>query len=170
MWGAAVADEVDTILAQWARERPDVDTSPMGVFGRISRLDPRVNDRLGRVFGEFGLDFAGFDVLAALRRSGAPYELTPSQLAASMLVTPGAVAQRLVRLEDQGLVTRRHDNPDRRKVTVALTPPGLETINAAVVEHAANERGMLSVLTGEERDVLATLLRKLLISLGDEGR
>ena len=161
----APADAVDVILAQWAAERPDLDASPMGVFGRISRLAPIVGRRLTEVFALHGLDFPAFDVLASLRRSGAPYELTPSQLAASMMVTPGAVAQRLARLEDRGLVARNHIDPDRRKVTVALTALGRDIIDAAVADHVANEQRLVSGLSVSERQQLADLLRKLTISL-----
>ena len=157
-------DRVDTILAQWARERPDLDASPMGILGRISRLAPLLLESQLAVFRPLGLDFAAFDVLATLRRSGEPCELSPGDLARSMMVTPGAVAQRLAQLEERGLITRRHDNPDRRKVTVALTPRGRELIDAAVPAHLANEHAILAPFTDDERACLAGLLRRLLVA------
>ncbi len=160
-------DQVDVILAQWTRERPDLDPSPMAILGRISRLAPVINERLGRVFNQHGLDFPTFDVLATLRRDGEPYTLTPSQLAASMMVTPGAVTQRLTRLEDEGLVSRAHDSFDRRKVAVTLTRQGLDLIDTAIEDHDNNEHYMLSVYSDEERELLAGLLRRLVIWLND---
>ena len=157
-------DRVDAILAQWARERPDLDASTMGIIGRISRLAPLLLEAQMAVFRPMGLDFATFDVLATLRRSGEPYELTPGDLARSMMVTPGAVAQRLSQLEERGLITRRHDNPDRRKVTVALTPEGRELIDAAVPRHLDNEHAVLALFSRDEQATLASLLRRLLIS------
>jgi DNA-binding MarR family transcriptional regulator len=159
-------DPVDVIVAQWQHERPDLDSSTMGIIGRIDRLSPILDARLTRVFSAHGLDFPGFDVLASLRRSGAPYELTPSQLAASMMVTPGAVTQRLARLEGQGLIERTHSTSDRRKVTVSLTPLGLRTVDEAVADHCRNEQAILSIYTAEERAVLVDLLRRLLIQTG----
>ena len=163
----AVPDQVDAILGQWARERPDLDASPMGIFGRVSRLAPLLLDAQLTVFRRLGLDFASFDVLATLRRSGGPCELTPGDLARSMMVTPGAVAQRLAGLEERGLVTRRHDNPDRRKVTVALTPEGRALIDDAVPQHLANEHRVLAAFTADERQTLAALLRRLLAAVDD---
>jgi DNA-binding MarR family transcriptional regulator len=157
-------DQVDEILAQWARERPELDTSPMGVIGRISRIAPLLVQGQARVFQQFGLDFASFDVLATLRRSGTPYELTPGALAHSMIVTPSAVTQRLARLEDLELVVRRHDNPDRRKVTVALTPRGRTLIDDALPAHLDNEHRMLAVFSQAELEIFASLLRRLQIA------
>ncbi|MCL2737056.1 MAG: MarR family transcriptional regulator [Propionibacteriaceae bacterium] len=158
-------DTVDLILAQWARERPDLDTKAMGVLGRISRLAPSIGDHLQGVFTAFGLDFPSFDVMATLRRSGAPYQMTPSELATSMMITAGAVTQRLVRLEDQGLVTRSHDEHDRRRVIVSLSWRGVRLIDQALTEHAANERALLALYTDEEAEVLSSLLRRLCLAL-----
>jgi len=163
-----VVDQVDEILAQWARERPDLDASPMGVVGRICRLSPLLVEAQSAVFRELGLDFASFDVLATLRRSGSPYELTPGELATSMMVTPGAVTQRLARLEEQSLIARRHDDPDRRKVTVALTPRGRALIDRAVPAHLENEHHILAEFSSAELATFAGLLRRLLHAY--EGR
>ena len=160
-----VEDEVDVMLAQWACECPELDTSPMAIIARISRIAPLLNDKLSGVFACTGLDFPTFDVLATLRRSGPPYELTPSQLASSMTITPGATAQRLSKLEEQGLITRTHNNTDRRKVTVALTEVGLARIVDAIDQHANAEHSSLSIFNRQERATLVTLLRRMLLSL-----
>ena len=123
-------DHVGRIMEQWRRERPDVDPSPMGVIGRLHRLADALHAELRPVFAEAGLSDGDFDVLASLRRAGAPYQLTPGELAASTMVTSGAVTKRLDRLEEKGYVTRtvcaddarsrriaahrRGDRPDRR--------------------------------------------------------
>ena len=166
MWwmNTGLPDQVDEILAQWARERPDLDASPMGVIGRICRLAPILVEAQAVIFRELGLDFASFDVLATLRRSGDPYELTPGALARSMMVTPGAVAQRLARLEEQDLITRSHDDPDRRKVTVSLTTRGRDLIDRAVLAHLENEHRVLADFSDAELESFAGLLRRLLLA------
>ena len=161
------ADHVDQILEQWALARPDLDASPMGVIGRICRLSVLLVREQTRVFAENGLDFAGFDVLATLRRTGPPYALTPSQLARSMIVTPGAVAQRLTHLEEDGLITRTHVATDRRVTTVTLTPKGQDLIDSALPAHLANERLMLGGFDQGELAVFQSLLRRFLLSQGD---
>ncbi|MCL2470399.1 MAG: MarR family transcriptional regulator [Propionibacteriaceae bacterium] len=158
-------DAVDDILEQWALQRPDLNLSAMSVLARIARLVPVINERLAESFGDSGLDFPSFDVLSALRRSGEPYEQTPSQLAESMMVTAGAVTQRLVRLEEQGLVTRTHNKTDRRKVIVALTWRGVRVIDNALVQHARQEEAILSLFTDEERAQFTGYLRRLLVFL-----
>jgi len=160
-------DEVDVMLAQWACQHPDLDVSPMAIIARISRIFPLINDKLSGIFETTGLDFPTFDVLAALRRCGPPYELTPGELASSMTITPGAIAQRLTKLEQQGLITRTHNNTDRRKVTVALTDTGLARIEDAIDKHAHAEHSSLSIFTKEERATFVDLLRRLLLSLKD---
>lgn len=139
----------------------------MGVIGRICRLGPLLTRKQVEVFREHGLDFASFDVLATLRRSEPPHELTPSQLARRMIVTPGAVAQRLTRLEEQGLVTRTHSLDDRRVVMVALTGSGQELIDRALPDHLANEHRILAGYSEAELETLAALLRRLLVAQGD---
>src|ERR1700710_796417 len=106
------ADPVDAILAQWARQRPDLDVSPMGVIGRISRAARLLERELERIFQEHGLDSAGFDVLATLRRSGSPFVLSASALAGAMMVARSSTTSRVDRLEAQGLVARVPDDAD----------------------------------------------------------
>ena len=155
------SDDMDKVLAQWARERPDLDLAAMAILGRITRVAPLVNERIAQAFSEFGLDFSTFSILARLRRTGSPYALTPSQIAATMPITASAVAQCLSRLEEQGFITRTHDNPDRRKVTVALTPLGLSTIEAAIARHAEQQQDLITIYTDEEQKVFADLLKRL---------
>lgn len=158
-------DGVDVVLAQWARERPDLDVAPMGVIGRISRLARLCEEDIQLVFARFGLHRGEFDVLATLRRSGAPYRLNPSELSASLLVSSGGMTNRLDRLERAGLIVRQPDQDDRRGVLVNLTPEGLRLVDTAVAEHVANEQRLLHALNQSERGELAGLLRTLLRSL-----
>lgn len=153
-------DRVDEIVAQWAVERPDLDSSPLHVIGRISRLADLIDERLRPVFAERGLGDGDFDVLATLRRAGSPHELTPSELAASTMVTSGAVTKRVDRLIGAGLVERRVSESDGRGRRVRLTPAGLRLIDEAYPVHLQNERRLLAGLTEAERDRLGALLRK----------
>lgn len=162
-----MADAVDAILAQWGRERPDVDVSPMGVIGRISRAELLLARRLKAFFAERGLESWEFDVLATLRRRGAPYELTAGALLRAAMVTSGAITNRIDRMEAKGLVERVRDTGDRRSVRVRLTPLGLETVDGLVALHAANEDRLLAALDPAARERLAGALRTLLESLGD---
>ena len=160
-------DRVDRILEQWRRERPDLDASPMGVFGRISVLSRLVERSLGENFRRFGLNGGEFDVLAALRRSGEPYRLTPTELFRSTMISSAAMTNRLDRLEERGLVERSPDPDDRRGVRITLTEKGLELVNRAVEAHVEGEERLLGALDPEDRERLATLLRKLLVSMED---
>ncbi|WP_327288151.1 MarR family winged helix-turn-helix transcriptional regulator [Streptomyces sp. NBC_01198] len=160
-------DHVDLVLAQWARQRPDLDVSPMAVIGRLKRLGRLLDTELRKVFSEYGLDHPSFDVLATLRRSDPPHRLTPAQLMQASMVTSGAVSQRLDRLEAGGLVTRTRSEEDARVVHVALTPSGLALIDQALPAHVANEHRLLGALPPSTRTELAATLRTLLLSLGD---
>lgn len=158
-------DHVDEIVAQWQRERPDVDVSGMALIGRVSRLERAIAPLLAEVFARHGLEAWEFDMLATLRRSGAPYQLTAGQLVSSMMITSGAVTNRIDRLESRGLIRRERDPHDGRVVRVTLTEAGLETIDAALPDHATNELDMIGVLKPEERETLIALLSKLTSSL-----
>jgi DNA-binding MarR family transcriptional regulator len=159
-------DAVDQILAQWGRERPDLDCSPMGIIGRITQLQREVYLAQRATFARHGLDAPSFDVLAALRRAGAPYQLTPTALMRSALVTSGAITQRLDRLEEKGLITRERSEADGRAVVVTLSPAGRAALDAALPDHLETERALLEGLTEEDHEVLAGLLRRLLVALG----
>lgn len=151
-------DHVGRIMAQWQQERPDLDVSPQGVIGRLHRLATRLTEELVAVYAEYGLGEGEFDVLATLRRSGAPYELTPGVLAASTMVSSGAITKRVDRCVEQGLVTRRVGEYDARGRVVALTPRGRTAIDAAFEAHMANEHRLLASLEDDDRARLAHLL------------
>lgn len=151
-------DHVARIQQAWARERPDVDTRPQGVIGRLHRLARHLTEQLCVVYRRYGLGEGEFDVLATLRRAGEPFELAPGQLAALTMVTTGAMTKRIDRLERDGLVTRRRSAVDGRGRVVALTKAGRELIDQAFTEHMRNERRLLDYLTPEEADQLESLL------------
>ena len=159
------ADHVDGILAAWARERPDLDATPMGVIGRVSRAARFLDRELDTVFRVHGLDGAGFDVLASLRRSGRPYVLSASALADATMVARSSMTSRIDRLEAVGLVARIEDERDGRGVGVRLTERGLELIDRAVADHLANEARLLACLPADVAERLAGDLRSLLQAL-----
>ncbi|HEX9132766.1 MAG TPA: MarR family transcriptional regulator [Ktedonobacteraceae bacterium] len=158
-------DHVSIILAQWAAERPDLDASPMGIVGRISRLSLVVERELEHVFAQFGLNHWSFDMLATLRRVGVPYRLSPTELFRSMMVTSGTMTNRIDRLAEKGLVRRIPDPEDRRGILVELTDKGRELIDSALILHVANEARLLQSLSREEQSTLTVLLRNWLSSL-----
>jgi DNA-binding MarR family transcriptional regulator len=158
-------DGVDLILEQWQRERPDLDSSPIGVIGRISRLARELEQRLERVYREQGLEPGWHDVLATLRRSGPPYRLRPSEFTSALMLTSSGTTKRLDRLEQAGLIAREPDPDDRRGTLITLTPAGRKLIDTATVAHLENERRILSALTDADRKRLADLLRKLQLGL-----
>jgi DNA-binding MarR family transcriptional regulator len=153
-------DHVGWIMEQWGRERPDLDVSPQGVIGRLHRVAARLTEELVAVYAGFGLGEGEFDVLATLRRSGPPYELTPGDLAAQTMVSSGAVTKRVDRCVDQGWVTRRVRAEDGRGRAVALTDAGRDLIDRAFEAHMANEHRLLSALPAADRATLARLLER----------
>lgn len=160
-------DRIDVILGQWAQERPKIDTLPMGVVGRIQRAAQALRPRLDSTHSKFGLMGESFDVLAALRRSGEPYQLTPTQLYEQLMLSSGAMTNRIDRLAEARLVERRPDPRDGRGSLVCLTVRGRHLIERALEGHVANESALLSALSRKEQSHLADLLRRLLISLDD---
>ena len=157
-------DEIDRIVEQWNRTRPDLDVSPTHTLQRITRLSLLQGVSFGRVFASYGVSFGEFLVLAALRRAGPPYRMNPTRLFNSVILSSGAMTNRLDRLEEMGLVERQPDPSDRRGRLVALTDRGRELVDAAVVDHLENEERLLEALDAAEREQLAALLRKLLLS------
>lgn len=157
-------DEIDRIVEQWNRERPDLDVSPTETLQRITRLSLLQGVSFARVFAPYGVSFGEYLVLAALRRAGPPYRMSPTQLFNSVILSSGAMTNRLDRLEAMGLVERQPDPTDRRGRLVALTNRGRELVDAAVVDHLANEQRLLESLDAGEREQLTGLLRKLLLS------
>jgi DNA-binding MarR family transcriptional regulator len=158
-------DRVERIVAEWRRERPDLDASPVGVIGRIHRLGSALTDELVAVYRTFGLGEGEFDVLAALRRAGEPFERAPSDLAQHTMVTTGAMTKRIDRLERDGLVTRRPSATDGRGRVVALTPRGLEVIDAAIEVHLANEKRLLAMIPDEDAAALRRILADWIAAL-----
>ena len=158
-------DVVDSMLDQWHRERPDLDVTATGILGRISRISALVDQELDRVFQPHGLSGGDFVVLAALRRSGKPYRLTPTALSRSMMVSSGGTTKRLDRLQARGLIRRDPDPADRRGTLVTLTAAGLATIDTVASAHVQNEERLVGTLSPNKRKTLTRLLRELLLAL-----
>ncbi len=157
-------DEIDRIVTQWNRTRPDLDVSPTHVLQRITRLGMLQGASFARVFARHGLSWGEYVVLAALRRAGPPYQMSPTALYGAIILSSGGMTKRLDRLEQAGLVERIPDPADRRGRLVALTDKGRELVDRAVIEHLDNEQRLLSALSADEREELSDLLRKLLVS------
>jgi DNA-binding MarR family transcriptional regulator len=152
-------DEVDRLIAAWKRERPDLDLSPLSVLSRITRIARHLDIARRDAFGD--LENWGFDVLAALRRAGAPHQLSPGQLMQETMVTSGTMTNRLDRLEELQLITREQDPDDGRGSLVTLTKAGMRAVDSALEGLLENERELLSTLTVKDRELLADLLSKL---------
>ncbi|MFI5719268.1 MarR family winged helix-turn-helix transcriptional regulator [Nocardia sp. NPDC051750] len=163
------SDAIDAIERQWRRERPDLDLAAMVVFARLGRLAIVAEREIEAVFLAHGLRRGEFDVLAALRRAGAPFELNPSGLAETLMLSRAGMTGRLDRLELAGYVRRIADTGDRRAVRVALTAAGQELVDTVVTDHTANETRMLSALTAAERRELDRIAGKLLTALESGG-
>ena len=155
-------DRVDEILAQWNRERPDLDVAPMGLIGRIKRLSQHLTRETEKTFSAHGLNGPSFDVLATLRRSGPPYALSPGDLLATMMITSGTMTNRIDQLEKAGLVERTSNPQDGRSVIISLTDTGFAVIDTAVAAHVETQARLTSVLSQKEVAVLDALLSKYL--------
>ena len=155
-------DEVDELTEAWARERPDLDLAPVAVFSRITRLARHLDRARRTAFTRHEIEAWEFDVLAALRRTGSPYELSPGRLLRETLVTSGTMTNRVDRLTSRGYVERYPDPADRRGVIVRLTAEGRAAVDAAFEELLAAEAELLADLSTRDRDRLAALLRVLL--------
>ena len=160
-------DHVHHILEQWRAEVPELDRSAFAIVGRISRLAELLQAEIEAGFAAYGITGGEFDVLAALRRAGEPYRLTPTELSTALLVSTGGMTKRLVSLERRHLIRREGDPDDGRSRLVVLTREGRQLVDAILVEHIANEDSLLDGLTAEERTALAALLERLAVSLGD---
>lgn len=158
-------DAVDRIVRQWRSERPDLDPTPLLVFGRIQRVAAAMDVLLRPPFAEAGLGSGDFDALAALRRAGEPYRLSPTELAHAMLVTTGAVTKRVDRLIARGLVFRDRSSMDGRGRTVGLTQSGVELVDRLIETHLDNEHALLRALPAQDVDTLARLLGTLAADL-----
>jgi DNA-binding MarR family transcriptional regulator len=157
-------DAIDRLVEQWNRERPDLDVSPTHVLQRITRLYLLQSASFAEVFDRFGMTFGEYEVLAALTRSGPPYRLKPGELAGALVLSSGAVTNRIDRVEAAGFVERLPDPDDRRGTLVALTAKGQAVVDEAIRAHLANEERLLIALSSADRAQLTRLLRKLLVS------
>lgn len=157
-------DVVDDVLDQWRRQRPDLDASSMGIVARVQRAGRLLGLAVAGRLAEFGLEAWEFDVLATLRRAG---EITAGQLARASMVTSGAMTNRVDRLVKRGLIERRPDPRSRRTILIRLSQEGREVVDAALVEHVDNLDSLTSTFSPNEREQFASLLRRLLIDLGD---
>jgi DNA-binding MarR family transcriptional regulator len=156
------ADQVDQLIAQWRRERPDLDPRAMATVGRLLRVAGRFGAEIDRYLADHGVQRGDADVLATLRRAGPPHRLSPGRLAESLLITSGGMTARLDRLERAGLVARRPNPEDRRSIDVELTARGRNLVDQVLPGHVANEERLLSPLNDRERETLDRLMRKLL--------
>ncbi|GAA1837203.1 hypothetical protein GCM10009750_22810 [Agromyces salentinus] len=162
--GMTHADEVDRIVEDWERERPDLDFAPLQVLSRVARLSKHLDRARRQAFARSELESSEFDVLSALRRAGAPFRLSPKQLLQQTLVSSGTMTNRIDRLVERGLVTRQTDPNDGRGILVEMSQAGLTRVDAAITRLVDAEAELLSGLPAAEQKRLAGLLRKL--SLG----
>lgn len=160
---------VDRILSQWARERPDLDTTPMGLTGRIGRIARHIGREIEEGLRAFDLNLASFDVLATLRRAGEPYTLSPGDLLANAMVTSGTMTNRIDQLERRGLVERRENPEDGRSVLIALTPAGFKLVDQAIEAHVENLHSLTGGLSESEYTRLDRLLTTYLNALEDDS-
>jgi DNA-binding MarR family transcriptional regulator len=158
-------DGVDRIIEQWRTERPDLDPSPIGIIGRVSRLARELEARLEPVYKAHGLEPGWHDVLATLRRTGPHYRLRPTDLTDATMLTSSGTTKRLDKLEQAGLIQREPDPDDRRGTLITLTEAGRALIDSVTAAHLANERRLLAALDATEQRELADLLRKLQLGL-----
>lgn len=161
-------DEVDRLIEAWQRERPDLDVAPMAVLSRVSRLARHLDRARRQAFESHGLESWEFDVLAALRRAGEPYRLSPGRLLKQTLVTSGTMTNRVDRLAARGLVERLPDPHDRRGVLVQLTGSGRDAVDAAMADLLDHERTLLGNLSAAEQQRIAKVLRELVRPFDDD--
>lgn len=160
-------DHVDGVIRQWNQERPDLDVSPIAIFGRMSRINAIVMKKLRDNFKSFGLDPGDFDVLATLLRAGPPNALKPTQLYHATMLSSGTITSRVDKLEKMGFVKRTPDDEDRRAVLVELTPSGRQKIQDAVEEHVNLQQSLLHSFDPAERALFAKLLKQWLLDYED---
>lgn len=158
-------DHVEGVLAEWRREQPGLDTSPVAVVARIGRAAALLDRGMNANFARFGLNRTDWDALASLRRAGAPYRRSPTELYRALMRTSGGITHIVDRLEQDGLVDRVPDPADRRGLLVRLSRKGRALVDRVGPTHLDTERRMLASLTKQEQAELARLLRKLLIGL-----
>lgn len=155
-------DAIDRVVNQWAKEKPEFDTEPMAIMGRLMRIAKHMENHVAELHKRYDLKMGEFDVLATLRRSGQPYCLTPSELIPSMMLTSGAMTNRLDKLEKKGLIAREHSKEDRRSVTVELTPKGFELIDSLIELHLQAQHELMGSLNSDEKGLVNQALKLLL--------
>lgn len=165
--GTRVMDQIDRIVTLWRRARPDLAFDSTEVIGRVVRLEYFITRRVLQDLARYDLNVGEFDVLAALRRHPPYFQLSPNQLQAMVLISSGALTNRINRLESRGLVSRAQADHDRRGVIVTLTDEGFKVVEEAVKYHLAAEAELAATLTGEERQQFAALLKKMLLAVED---
>ncbi|MFL5684974.1 MAG: MarR family winged helix-turn-helix transcriptional regulator [Chloroflexota bacterium] len=158
-------DLVDEVLGSWRSTSPEIDTAPLEVTGRLSRIGPLLARRQEGVFSRFGVNRGEVGALSALRVAGPPHRLSPTRLGRGLMLSSAGVTSRIDRLERRGLVRRLPDPDDRRGVIVELTDEGAKLVDAAVVAVAESDRQLLARLDADEMAELQGLLRKLLAAL-----
>lgn len=156
------SDRIERLVGQWAAERPDLDLDTMDLVARLTRVGQLINGRIEEFAASYGVHRGEGDVLFTLRRAGPPFRLTPTRLAAALLITSGTMTNRLDRLEKRGLIKRLPNPNDRRSLDVELSADGKRLVDEAIEAHVANERDMLSVLSQRDRADLARITRKLI--------
>jgi DNA-binding MarR family transcriptional regulator len=159
----AGSDHVDAIVEQWAVERPDLPTGALAIAARILRLQRFLDERVDASLVSTGLNRGEMNVLATLRRAGPPHELTPTELYQGLLLSSGAMTNRIDHLEDRGYVRRTPDHTDRRRIRVALTASGRELIDTAIDQHVTDLEQHLGFLDPDEHEQLTRLLRRVLV-------
>lgn len=157
--------DIDKIKKQWAKQRPDLDTEPMALIGRLTRVSAHLSEEMGKTFAHHGLNRASFDMLATLLRSGPPHALSPSQLLETMMVTSGTMTNRIDQLAKDDLVARVQNPNDRRSVLVQLTSKGKQIIDAAVTDHVETQKRLVRDVSEADAAVLDQLLQTFLTAL-----
>lgn len=152
-------DAIDKVVGQWAQEKPDLNTEPMAIMGRLMRIAKYMETEVAQLHKRYDLKLGEFDVLATLRRSGAPYRLTPSELIDSMMLTSGAMTNRLDKLESKGLIEREHSKEDRRSVTVELTQDGFALIDQIIEEHAEVQTKLVEGMSSNQKKQINSILK-----------
>jgi DNA-binding MarR family transcriptional regulator len=152
-------DAIDRVVEQWAKQKPELDTDPMAMMGRLMRIAKYMETKVADLHKKYDLKLGEFDVLATLRRSGKPYRLTPSELIDTMMLTSGAMTNRLDKLENKGLISREHSKEDRRSVTVQLTQDGLALIDKLIEEHADVQKSLVKSMTAAQKKQANQLLK-----------
>ncbi|WP_122046478.1 MarR family winged helix-turn-helix transcriptional regulator [Vibrio atlanticus] len=152
-------DAIDRVVEQWAKEKPELETEPMAMMGRIMRIAKYMETQVAELHKNYDMKLGEFDVLATLRRSGKPYQLTPSELIGSMMLTSGAMTNRLDKLEAKGLIRREHSKEDRRSVSVQLTKDGLILIDQMMTEHVEMQKKLVKSLSASQKKNANQLLK-----------